>query len=48
MTTIGDLIHLKALGQHIIFISSYETATDLMERRSALYSDRTHSSMMEL
>jgi hypothetical protein len=48
MTAIGDLIHLGALGQHLIFVTSYETAVDLMEKRSALYSDRVHTPMMGL
>jgi hypothetical protein len=39
----GDIVHLTALGQHIIILNSHKSVTDIMERRSAIYSDRPHN-----
>ncbi len=36
----GDVIHLKILGRNIIVLNSVQAATDLLEKRSGLYSDR--------
>ncbi|KDQ25622.1 hypothetical protein PLEOSDRAFT_1078104 [Pleurotus ostreatus PC15] len=36
----GDVMHLKVLSHNIIVLNSVEAATDLLEKRSALYSDR--------
>ncbi|KAJ7857906.1 cytochrome P450 [Mycena leptocephala] len=36
----SDIIHLNVAGTSIIVISSAEAANDLLEKRSALYSDR--------
>ena len=36
----GDVIHLDILGQSIIVLNSQEAATDLLDKRSAKYSDR--------
>ena len=36
----GDLMRLTVLGQPIYIISSYKIATDLLEKRSLIYSDR--------
>ncbi|KAL4259182.1 cytochrome P450 family protein [Pleurotus pulmonarius] len=38
----GDVIHLEALGNHIVVLDSVEAANDLLEKRSANYSDRPH------
>ena len=45
---VGDLVFLTALGAPILIVSSAEAAFDLMEKRSALYSDRPRSVMLEL
>lgn len=37
---LGDVIHLKVLGRSIIVLNSVQAATDLLEKRSAQYSDR--------
>lgn len=37
---IGDIVYLKALGQHIIILSSEEVAQDLLVQRSTIYSSR--------
>ncbi|KAK7044238.1 hypothetical protein VNI00_007960 [Paramarasmius palmivorus] len=36
----GDLIHLTALGQHILVLNSQTAVLELLERRSTIYSDR--------
>ncbi|KAF4596839.1 hypothetical protein EYR38_008230 [Pleurotus pulmonarius] len=36
----GDVMHLKILGRNMIVLNSVQAATDLLEKRSALYSDR--------
>ncbi|KAJ3928523.1 MAG: cytochrome P450 [Lentinula lateritia] len=41
----GDVIHLSALGQSIIILNSARSIYDLLERRSALYSDRPSTVM---
>lgn len=44
--SIGDIIYLEALGQRIMVINSPEVANDLLERRSAIYSDRASTVMV--
>jgi hypothetical protein len=36
----GDIVYSRVLGQHIIIINSIEVARELLDRRSAIYSDR--------
>ncbi|KAI0742050.1 CyP450 monooxygenase [Daedaleopsis nitida] len=36
----GELVHIKILGQDIIVLGSYETACELLDKRSSIYSDR--------
>jgi len=36
----GDIVHLEALGQHIVILNSAKAAIDLLERRSSIYSGR--------
>jgi hypothetical protein len=38
--TLGDIVYSHILGQHVIIISSVQVARDLLEKRSAIYSDR--------
>ncbi|KAF8509202.1 cytochrome P450 [Hysterangium stoloniferum] len=40
--TYGDIIHMEVLGKHIVIINSVDVANDLLERRSAIYSDRPY------
>ncbi|KAK7688867.1 hypothetical protein QCA50_007556 [Cerrena zonata] len=42
----GDLVHLKVLNRHTILVSSAEVASDLFDKRSALYSNRFYSVML--
>ncbi|PVG03918.1 cytochrome P450 [Serendipita vermifera] len=41
----GDLIYLTALGQPIYLINSFNTATELLDKRAMIYSDRPGSVM---
>ncbi|KAJ7203972.1 cytochrome P450 [Mycena rebaudengoi] len=36
----GDILHLNIMGQSLLILSSLESATDLLEKRSLIYSDR--------
>lgn len=36
----GDIVYSRVLGQHIIIIGSIDVARELLDRRSATYSDR--------
>lgn len=40
MVGTGEIVHLSVLGQHIIILNSPEAVGDLLNRRSAIYSDR--------
>ena len=44
--TSGDMIYFNVLGQHFMILSSLEITTDLFEKRSSNYSDRTQPTMM--
>ena len=44
----GEVVHVNAIGQHIIHLNKYEVAFDLLERRSAKYSDRPLTEMIKL
>jgi len=37
---LGDLIYLNAAGQPVIILNSHRVASDLLDRRAAIYSDR--------
>ena len=42
----GDIVYLRILGQDLLFINSYEVATDLLDKRSTVYSSRPHIVMV--
>lgn len=42
----GDIVHVSALGKHIVLLNTVQAVTDLMERRSAIYSSRPHTVMI--
>jgi hypothetical protein len=37
---VGDVIFFKALGRSIVVLNSVQAAVDLLDKRSAIYSDR--------
>ena len=41
----GDVAYIKVFGSRMIFLSSVAVINDLLERRSAIYSDRPTSAM---
>ena len=45
---IGNLLYLEPLGQPLMIIGSYQVVLDLLEKRSANYSDRPQTPMFEL
>ena len=36
----SDIIHVNVLGTSMIILNSYEVATDLLDKRSSIYSSR--------
>ena len=42
-TAESDIIHLNACGMHIVVLNSLESISDLLEKRSAIYSSRSVS-----
>ncbi|KAI0676609.1 CyP450 monooxygenase [Trametes maxima] len=44
----GDLVYLNVLGQSILVLGSHQAAVDLLDKRSALYSDRPESPIIPL
>ncbi|EPT01397.1 hypothetical protein FOMPIDRAFT_1161685 [Fomitopsis schrenkii] len=46
--TYGEIVHLKTLGDHIIILNSVKVAKELLEGRSAIYSDRPNLAMLTL
>ncbi|KAJ7890886.1 putative monooxygenase [Mycena olivaceomarginata] len=38
----GDLVYLEAFGRPVVLLNSRKVAKDLLEHRSAIYSDRPH------
>ena len=41
-------MHMTLLGQSVVVLGSYEATIELLEKRSANYSDRPRSVMAEL
>lgn len=48
LTWIGDVVYLDVLGQPMIILGTHEAAVDLLEKRSANYSDRSTLIMGDL
>ncbi|KAI8996327.1 cytochrome P450 [Trametes punicea] len=46
--TYGDVVALHAVGQTLVVLSSVAAAVDLLEKRSAIYSDRQASVLAEM
>ena len=47
-TVPGDIVYLTVFGQPILLLGSYRAAHELLEKRSANYSDRPQSMMVKL
>ena len=48
MSPLGGLVMLSIMGQPLAIVNSYETAIDLLEKRSAIYSSRPVRTMISL
>jgi len=46
--SLADIIHLSTLGNQITVLNKREDADELLERRSAKYSDRPAMPILEL
>lgn len=44
--SVGDLVFLSALGKNVLVVNDFQTANELFEKRSANYSDRYESPMI--
>jgi hypothetical protein len=44
----GDVIYVEALGQKLVILGSAQAVDDLLERRSAIYSDRIVTPMIDM
>ena len=44
----GDVMHLKVLNQNIIILNSVKAASELLDKRGALYSDRPRFIVFEM
>ncbi|KAE9397652.1 cytochrome P450 [Gymnopus androsaceus JB14] len=42
----SDILHLEVAGTNYIVLNSYDAATDLLEKRSSIYSGRPHYTML--
>ncbi|KAH6689499.1 cytochrome P450 1A2 [Plectosphaerella plurivora] len=47
-TVQSDIIHTKVLGQHMLSLNSVETASDLLDKRGNIYSDRPRFTLFEV
>ncbi|KAJ7577113.1 cytochrome P450 [Mycena floridula] len=48
MQQYGPIVHIRAFTQHIIVLNTVEAATELLTRRSLIYSDRPYIPMLDL
>ncbi|KAF7348396.1 O-methylsterigmatocystin oxidoreductase [Mycena sanguinolenta] len=44
----GDVVHAQVFGQHILILNSIKAATELLEKRATIYSDRPSIPMVSL
>ena len=44
----GDVVYLSLLGQSVVVLNSVQATSDLLDRRSGIYSDRFRSTVVPL
>ncbi|KAJ6508628.1 cytochrome P450 [Mycena sanguinolenta] len=44
----GDVVHVQMLGKHVVILNSVKAATELLEKRATIYSDRPTIPMLPL
>ena len=42
----GEIVHIKVLGQDIVFLNSFRVAKELLDKRSSIYSDRPRMALI--
>ncbi|KIJ28556.1 hypothetical protein M422DRAFT_37307 [Sphaerobolus stellatus SS14] len=42
----SDIVHARSFGHSVVVLNSYKAATELLEKRSSIYSDRPHFVML--
>jgi cytochrome P450 len=42
----GNIISLRAFGQHVVILNDYKTCVDLLDKKSTIYSDRPSLPML--
>ncbi len=47
-SSVGNILHFRAYDQHTVVLNSYEDNVELLEKRSAIYSDRPYMPMVDL
>ena len=45
--SVGDIVHVKVMGKTMIILNSAEAATELLDKRASIYSDRPILPLME-
>ncbi|PPQ94347.1 hypothetical protein CVT25_000402 [Psilocybe cyanescens] len=45
---LGDIIHFRVFGQHMVVLKTLDLARELLEKRSTVYSDRPYNAMIDL
>ena len=45
---IGSIIHASALGSHVVVLNKFEDAEEVLEKRAAIYSDRSEFPIQKL
>ena len=46
--TIGNIVYASALGSHVVVLNKLEDAEELLEKRAAIYSDRSEFPIQKL
>lgn len=44
----GDIVHIRVFRQHMVILNSLDVAKELLEKRSSIYSDRPHLTMIDM
>jgi hypothetical protein len=40
ISTTGDVVYIHVFGQGLVFLNSFESATELLDKRGSIYSDK--------
>ena len=42
----GDIVHVRSFGSSLVVLNTFQAASNLLEKRSSIYSSRRHSTML--